>query len=535
MKRRHARQLAGSILGLAVVGILTASCSGATENPGANPSTTAVFQIGSTGTGMNPDTSTNEFDTVVGCIVYEGLTKSGKDGDEPALADSWDVTPDGLKYTFHLKTTKWQDGQPFTSADVKYTYENVSMKYGPVWDSLKDVFDRVDTPDEHTAVIHLKRPYAPFMLQTHCDQNGAILPKHIFDGTDPLTNKATTSAPVGTGPFSLTNYTPDQQVDFKRNPDFHEPGLPKLDNLVGKIIEDPNAALNALRTGEVDYIVPLAFNQVKPISTESGLKVQEVPSGNVYQAFLNVTKKPLSDPKVRQALFRAVNMDYITDKVFFGTGRSGASAIPTSNFAYSSDVDYSKMYSFDPDKANAELDAAGYSVDATGNRFDLEIVVTSSPPTTTQIAELLKSFWSAVHVNVTVAALPDAAQSERVFTKRDFDVTIQGYTDFSDPAIGVSRSYTCSTVGKVYGNPSGYCDPALDKLWATAATTPEVDKRKALYADISKKIATVVPVLPLHEYNTFVGLADDLNIAIPANSYTPEWASATKGEATHDK
>lgn len=510
-----------------VAGLILSSCSESAGSGGSDREKTAVFVIGSTGTGMNPILSTNEFDTVVGCIVYEGLTKSGKDGDEPALAESWDVSPDGLKYTFHLKEANWQDGKPFTSADVKYTYENVSLKYGPVWDSLKDVFDRVETPDERTAVIHLKRPYAPFMLQTHCDQNGAILPKHVFEGTDPLTNEATTTKPIGTGAFSLNSYTPDQQVQFERNPEYHGPE-PELQRLVGEVIQDPSAALNALRAGEVDYMVPLDFNQVKPTKKAKGLKVQEVPSGNAYLGFLNVENKPLDDPKVRQALYRAIDMEYITDKLFFGTGRSGASAIPTSNFAYSDEVDYSSMYAYDPDKANQELDAAGLPVGEDGSRFDLEIVVTSTPPTTAQIAELLKSYWSAVGVNVKVTSLPDAAASERVFTKRNFDATIQGYTDFDDPAVGVSRAYACNTIGTVYGNPGGYCDRELDRKFAEAATTPDVEARKSLYADIVKQVAQEVPVLPLHEYNTFVGLSEELQIEIPANSYTPEWAGASK-------
>lgn len=510
-----------------VAGLILSACSASTGSGGSDRQNTAVFVIGSTGTGMNPTLSTNEFDTVVGCIVYEGLTKSGKNGDVPALAESWDISPDGLKYTFHLKEANWQDGEPFTSADVKYTYENVSLKYGPVWDSLKEVFDRVETPDERTAVIYLKRPYAPFLLQTHCDQNGAILPKHVFEGTDPLTNEASTAKPIGTGAFSLNAYTPDQQVEFERNPDYHG-AEPQLQRLVGQIIQDPSAALNALRAGEVDYMVPLDFNQVKSTSQADGLKVQEVPSGNAYLAFFNVDNEPLDDPKVRQALYRAVDMDYITDKLFFGTGRPGASAIPTSNFAYSEDVDYSSMYAFDADQANRELDAAGYPRGDDGSRFDLEIVVTSTPPTTAQMADLLKSFWDAIGVNVKVTSLPDAAASERVFTKRDFDVTIQGYTDFDDPAVGVSRAYTCDTIGTVYGNPGGYCDPELDRMFATAATTPDVDARKALYADIAKRIAQEVPVLPLHEYNTFVGLSEELKIEIPANSYTPEWAGASK-------
>ena len=126
---------------------------------------------------VNPAITTGAPDKLIGCMIYEGLVRVVEGFHiEPALAKSWEISSDGLNYTFHLADAKWQDGNAFTSSDVQYSLQNINAKYGPLFAASGHAITAIDTPDPTTAVIRLSRPFGPFLLSLSCDQNGAILP-----------------------------------------------------------------------------------------------------------------------------------------------------------------------------------------------------------------------------------------------------------------------------------------------------------------------------------------------------------------------
>ncbi len=150
---------------------------------------TLVFALGGDPSTLNRNVGSNNADGHIACVIYQGLTRmDAKLDPQPMLAKSWTVSPDGKTYSFDLVKAKWQDGKPFTSEDVKYTLLEVSAKYSSVFAGAGRMIEGIDTPAPDKVVIRLKAPYGPFLVSLACQQGGAILPKHVYEGTNPLQN-----------------------------------------------------------------------------------------------------------------------------------------------------------------------------------------------------------------------------------------------------------------------------------------------------------------------------------------------------------
>lgn len=187
--------------------------------------------------------------TKVTAKTNEGLLAYDFDlNPKPQLATSWEVSADGLTYTFHLRDgVKWHDGVPFTSADVQRSIL-LLKQYHPRGRNTFANVDRVETPDDLTAVIVLTKP-APYLLTAFAAQESPIVPAHIFPAdTDPATNPAV-NAPIGTGPFVFKEWVRGSHIVYERNPDYWDTGKPYIDQLVVRFIPDPGARAAALETG----------------------------------------------------------------------------------------------------------------------------------------------------------------------------------------------------------------------------------------------------------------------------------------------
>jgi peptide/nickel transport system substrate-binding protein len=515
------------VAGAAGIALVLAGCSsGSAGDTGGSTQKTAVFQMGSDPGVTNPVMSTGFADQQIGCVIFEGLTKSDDKGlPSPQLAKSWEVSQDGLAYTFHLVEANWSDGQPFTSDDVKFTYEQASSKYGPLWGDLSKVFVSVETPDPRTAIVHLSEPFAAMLLMTRCSHNGAILPKHIYEGVD-LTSKGAGVAPVGTGAFTLGEVVPGQTYTLERNDDYWQEGLPHLDRVVGKIISSTASATSAIRAGEIDYMSPVAANAANQLEKVEGVKVEAESQGSASVQLLsfNTQREPFNNPDVRKALYQALDRAYIIDKVFFGRGAPGVSAMTSMAWAYTGDVDYNKMYPFDIEAAKKALDKAGFPMGANGTRFSVDFLVRNDPPERVELANVIKAMWAQIGVETNVRVTERAAENVDAFTSHNFDVNIQGYTNYGDPAAGTARAYICGAIGRAFGNVSQFCDPAQDELWAKAASATDVERRKEFYGQLDAGVAKALPSAVIQEYAT--DTASVSNLEVPYQAGSPDWAQA---------
>jgi peptide/nickel transport system substrate-binding protein len=494
---------ARSVLGVALLGASVLALAQKAETP--IPGGKVAMALGSDPTSVNPDLSSNYQNQLVGCIIYQGLVQVTKDSKIlPLLARSWSISPDGLTYSFDLVKANWHDGKPFTSEDVVYTLTNVSAKLGPIFNSAGQQIESVTAPAPDKVVVKLKQPFGPFLMSLACAQNGAILPAHVFKGTDPLTNPASLDKPVGTGPFKLVEWNRGSYIRLEKNTDYWEKGKPYLDQVVAKIIPQASSRLQALRAGEVDFIggynVPPTDHVV--IKSTKGLKLEN--SGfapGAKSLFLNTTHKPLDDKRVRQALMLATDRDFLYRAVWFGTGGLGVQPFTTKlGWSAHPTIDYRKLYPKDVARANKLLDEAGLKKDASGKRFTLAFVYRAEDADVAQVAEALKSMWRAIGVEVKGEVSEGTSYPDRIYSKANFDLTMVGYTSFGDPALGISRTFVTGSIGKPFGNASRYSNPEVDKLFEQGAQTTAQAERAVFYRKAAEILAQDLPTLTFHEY-----------------------------------
>ncbi len=375
-----------SLLGVAVAVSLAGTASAAdTPQRGG----TMIIGNGDEPRVLAPDFSANVPDVMVGCMIYDGLVRFAP-GFEivPGLAKSWEISPDGLDYTFHLVDASWSDGEKLTSEDVKFTLTEISAKYGPKFIAAGKAIDHIDTPDPLTVKVHLKQTFGPFLFSLVCEQNSGIMPKHVFEGSDLLKNPALTEKPIGSGPFKFAEWQRGDHITVTRNDTHWKSGQPYLDKIIIKDIPDGSARILALQAGELDMIEEYYFplNFYKLIASDPHFQLKEVGYGADDLITFNTKNKPFDNPAVRRALMVATDREYIHKNVDYSLGRIAVSSIDSRmKWALNPAVDYSKMYAYDPEKAKKMLDEAGFKLGADGTRFPVKLVFRPSRAEEAQI------------------------------------------------------------------------------------------------------------------------------------------------------
>ena len=439
--------------------------------------------------------------TVLSGLVFHGLIYVDKDRKiKPQLAESWDANANQTEYTFHLrKGVKWQDGQDFTSADVAFTYKEITPKYVPTASAtFKNILQKVETPDPSTVKLTLTKEYGPFLSFL----NVPVVPEHVYAGTDYSANPAN-RAPIGTGPFRLTNWTPGDSMTFQRSDNYWKPGQPYLDSIVLNIIPQAASRIAALRAGEIDYlpyteVVPQDFASIKDdpnLQWATGLTSQ----AQVYLT-LNLDHEPFNNKQFRQALMTALDRETMARQITLSVDSPAISAFHNSiGWAQDPSVNLLKQYAFDPAKANQMLDAAGFAKGPDGNRTrPLRMYVEIGRPNFDAISQFVTQQWKTVGIPVTIMPLDRAVMQDMVFIKRDFDVNLNESNTSGDPEIGLARFYTCNSIQPIPStNGAGYCNPEVDKLFTAGAEPSDPVQRGPSYAQIVKILSDDMPYLSL--------------------------------------
>ncbi|MBA2476283.1 MAG: ABC transporter substrate-binding protein [Actinobacteria bacterium] len=493
---RHAAHRIAAAALLLVLLVLSAASGAADTAIRAKPlyGGTLVVAAGDPGP-LNPAiTSSGQAHPITGQI-FNGLIRLDRYfSPTPDLARSWRVSKDGRTYTFELApNVRWHDGRPFSSADVKYTYEQVLLKLHPRTATLADVIERVSAPSRNVVVFRLKQRYAPFLTWLDED-NGAILPKHLYEGTDPLTNPVNLR-PVGTGPFKFESYTPGDRVVLVRNPSYFKAGLPRLDKLVFRAMQSAQAA-QAFEAGEVDlYMFPSGPDALRFLN-RPGITVTErgrEGAARVVPLILNVRKSPFDDVRVRRAMAYALDTDFIARTAYAGVLKPAKS--PLTRFitwAYTSKV---QQYPHDTARANAILDETGARRGSNGTRFRTSLIYDAS---FARQAELIKTQLADVGIVVDLKLMDMNSWVRKLYIDKDFDLGYTNFTHPADPDVGWKRIYLCSNYVKApFTNGSGYCNQQVDDLFRKATEELDQAKRGAIYRQLQRKLASDVPVIPL--------------------------------------
>lgn len=476
-----------------VLCLATTACYSAPNSPGA--SVTLVIAQGGDPGALNPAVTTSGSTHPVTDQIFNGLVGlDERQNPVPELAERWSVTDDGRSYRFHLRPgVRWHDGQPFTSADVKFTFEDALLRYhSRTRAALEGVLQSVETPDELTAVFRLSHPYSP-LLQRLDVVEASIIPKHQYAGHDLLAG-APTRHPIGTGPFRFVSYAPGDRVVLDKNPDYFRGGFPRVDRLVFRILPNPATAVAALEAGEVDFVSSVPGADIERLRAMPNVAV--VPGtggsgGSMCQDVLipNVTRPPFDDRRVRRAFAHAIDRQFIVDRVYFGQGQPATGPIShLLAWAYTPDV---QQYPHDTARARALLDEAGFTVKSGGSRFAITFTHAN---THQRLGQALREQLKAVGIDLNLRMMDFNAAVEQVFAKKSFDLGLASYCNGADPDIGVRRVYVSSNIGPFpFSNGAGYRNAPIDRLFDEASREEDRERRRQRYVEIQRILADDVP------------------------------------------
>lgn len=449
--------------------------------------------------GLNPAVTTQATVHLVCGSIFSGLVAQDFElNPVPDLATRWEASSDGKTYTFHLaENAEFHDGVPVTSADVKFTFEELLLKFhSRTRASIGDKLRQIITPDAHTVVFEFNTPYAAF-LQLIDVTNAAIMPKHLYENTDALTNPYNVK-PIGSGAFKFQEWTKGDHLTLVKNDRYFKSGKPYLDRIVYKVMPSSAAAAIAFENGEADLFLnpaPLDIERLKKLSNFTVTDKGREGFASVETLIFNLNRAPLSDIRVRQAMAHAIDKNYIVDKVAFGAGIAATGPISTAlKWAYNPNV---VKYERNLPLAKQLLDEAGYKRDGDGVRFHLKYVYAASYAKT---IEALRDQLREVGIIVDLEQMEFNAAVEKIYIKKDFDLGISSFENGPDPDIGVKRTVVSSNIGAIpFSNGAGYRNPRIDELFELAASETDRRKRAAYYFEAQEILTKDVPYLWLYE------------------------------------
>ncbi|HEY2994504.1 MAG TPA: ABC transporter substrate-binding protein [Methylomirabilota bacterium] len=440
--------------------------------------------------------------------VYEGLLEYDFSLKPlPGLAQAWTVSADGKTITFTLqKGVKFHDGQPFTSADVKFSVLEVLKKVHPRGAATFRELTDIETPDAHTAVFKLTAP-APYLMMALSGYESPMLPKHLFEGSDIKTSKYA-NAPVGTGPFKFVEWQRGQYMRLDRNPDYWKKGRPYLDRVVARFVADSATRTAALEKGEVQAagFAAIPWSDVKTLAKlpqmETTTRGYEM-SSPIVQLDFNTRKAPFDNVKVRQAVSYAVNRKAVIENVWFGWGKPATGPI-SSNFApvgfYTPQV-HSYNVPNGIETANKLLDEAGLKRGAGGIRFEIVHDQTPYGEEWQRYGEYVQQVLAEIGIKATLRYEDVATWLKRLYTDYDFQLSSNWIQGLADPVIGVHRLYHSKQIrqGTVFVNETGWSSPRTDQLMDQATVELDPKKRAALYHEFQKLVVEAAPLVWVHE------------------------------------
>lgn len=441
-----------------------------------------------------PLTTTAGGNAEIGPKVVEGLLTYDQNLNlEPLLATAWSVSGDGLHYRFALRRgVLWHDGQPFTSADVAFSIMTLKQVHPRGRSTFANVVD-VKTPDPYTAIIDLSKP-APFLLTALSGSESRIIPKHLYAGTDILTNPHN-SAPIGTGPFMFKELVHGDHILLVRNPNYWDKPKPYIDRIVVRFIPDAGARAAALESGAAnlgDQAIPLA--DVKRFGKLPNFRVDTTNwpyVSNHQQLVFNLDTPVLKNKAVRKAISQAIDVNALNRVVWYGYGTVSAAAIGAANTKYHDpDVHY---FPYDVAAANAELDSAGLKRGPDGKRFSLRLLY--NPFEDPRAADFVRQSLARIGIDAQIQSYDFGTYVKRAYTDRAFDITLEALANTFDPTVGVQRVFWSKDfkIGLPFANPAHYLNPEVDRLLEAASVETDPAKRRRLFFRFQEIVHDDIP------------------------------------------
>jgi peptide/nickel transport system substrate-binding protein len=434
-------------------------------------------------------------------LIFNGLIKYDTDlsiiGD---LAERWDISPDGLIITFHLrKGVKWTDGVEFTAHDVMFGYKTIIDEKTPT--AYKEDFLQVkkaDVIDKYTFRVTYKEPFAPALGSWG---SLPVLPKHILEGKD-IAKDSFGRKPIGMGPFVFEEWLNGQSIILKSNHDYFE-GQPYIDRYVFRFIPDQTGMFLELQAGGIDSMALTPIQYTKQTDTDffkRNFQKFRYPSfGYTYIGF-NFKRDIFKRKKIRQAIAHAIDKQEIVDVVLFGLGSIATGPYVPNTWPYNPNI---KTYNYDPVTARELLSDEGWSdtdddgwLDKDGRRFEFTIITNMGNDSRRKTAEIIQWRLKQVGIKVNIRTLEWATFINEFIDTRRFDACVLGWSIGLDPD-QYDIWHSSKTKEKEF-NFITYANKRVDELLEKGRRTFDLEERKKAYYEIQEILAEEVPYIFLY-------------------------------------
>ncbi|CAM5207726.1 Glutathione-binding protein GsiB OS=Ureibacillus acetophenoni OX=614649 GN=SAMN05877842_104156 PE=3 SV=1 [Ureibacillus acetophenoni] len=500
---------------LALMFVLTACGGGQTTEPSETDTTTTdkgetttseepkndvpqilVFGRGGDSVSLDPAIVTDGESFKVTENIFETLLNFGPQDTtiNPGLAKEWEVSEDGLTYTFKLQEgVKFHDGTDFNADAV---VKNVERWKGGAAEQFyyfhsmfkangEDIIESVVAEDEYTVVFKLTRPQSPFLKNIAMSPFGIASPTAFESAGDKFGDN-----PVGTGPFKFVEWKRNDSITIEKNPDYWQEGLPKLDKVIFRSIPDNSARLNALLAGEIDLADGINPSDANIIEGNADLQLIERPSMNIGYLGLTNTRPPFDNKLVRQAVNYAIDKQAIIDAFFDGRAQAAVNPMPPSISGYNDDI---AGYEYNPEKAKELLAEAGYD----GTEIELWAMPVPRPymPDGQKVAEAIQKNLADVGIPAKIQTVEWATYLDKA-NQGEFDAFLLGWTgDNGDADNFIYTLLDKDNIGS--NNYAYYSNDELHELLIAAQSEVDEEVRNSLYKQAQEIIHEDAPWVPL--------------------------------------
>jgi peptide/nickel transport system substrate-binding protein len=434
-------------------------------------------------------------------LIFNGLVKYHTDlsviGD---LAESWDISKDGLVITFHLrKGVKWTDGVEFTADDVMFGYKAIINEKTP--SAYKEDFLQVkkaEVLDRHTFRVTYEKPFAPALTSWG---SLVVLPKHLLEGED-ITKTEFSRSPVGLGPYKLASWISGQELSLESNREYFE-GRPYVDWYVYRIIPDPATMFLVLRTGEIDLMGLTPIQYTKQTETpffRSNFRKYRYPAFQYTHMAFNLKHPFFQDRRVRQAIAYALDKSEIVDVVLFGLGSPATGPYVPNTWPYNPHV---KKYEYNPEKARQLLKESGWTdtdgdgiLDRDGQPFAFTILTNTGNKLRENTAAIIQWRLAKIGIKVEIRKLEWSTFINQFIDKKRFAAVILGWSISPDP--DQYDIWHSSKTKEKELNFISYNNSEVDELLERGRRNFDIEERKKAYFKIQEILAEEVPYIFLY-------------------------------------
>lgn len=473
----------GDDVSLGETNAVSKQCTG-TPQPGGN----LVFARQGETVTLNFYEVQSNYDIFAAEMIYQGLVRNDPEGETkvvPALAESWDISPDRKTYTFHLRPgAKFSDGSPVTAEDVQYSLENFgNPKVNALLAVLATGYEKTEVVDPATVRVQLSEPVAAFLY------NIAVFPAFIIPKeTAEKEGDAFWKHPIGAGPFQLQEFAPGSHLSLEKNPNYWEEGRPYLNSVRFDFAVESNSRILALKNDQAQIADGVPYTQIEALQSEPDLTVQRIPvPANLFMT-INHKQPELADLNVRKAMEYAIDRDQINEQILHGVGSVPNSILP--EFALDAPASQVEPYEYDLAKAKEYMAKSDYP-----DGFSTTLQYPAGYEFQKQVNLLIQQEFAAIGIDVKLLELDQVSTIER-FYSGDYELSFPYSLGSSDvPVPDEYAGFYALPSSETNGFFTFWSDPKIEKAVKKFLISPDEASRTKEWAAIQGEFMEQTPIV----------------------------------------